>query len=593
MGGRFNRSWSTYLFSLCIIETGGVLNMMIDLLVFVSYFIVLLLLAWPLGSYMAKVYSGERTVFDKVFQPVANVLYRLGGVDETQEMNWRQYASALVIFNILGMVFVFLIQVFQDGLPWNPADFPSVAKDLAFNNAVSFVTNTNWQAYSGEATVSYFTQMVALAVQNFLSAATGLAVAVALIRGLVQKKGKSIGNFWSDMVRSVVWVLLPLSIIVGLIFVQQGVIQNLSPYVTVDSLEGGQQTIAMGPVASQEAIKMLGTNGGGFFNANSAHPFENPTPFTNLIQMLSIFLIPVGIVFMFGHMAKNRRQGYAILAAMLLLFVVSLGVLYMSEMNGNPLISQLGVAAPTSMEGKEVRFGMNGSALFSAITTAASCGAVNTMHDSLTPLGGLVPMLQMMLGEVVVGGVGSGFYGMMMFVMLTVFVVGLMVGRTPEYLGKKIEAYEIKMAMIAVLIPAVMILLGSAVAAVTEDGLTGLANPGPHGLSEMLYAFASAAGNNGSAFAGLSANTLFYNVMLAFNMFVGRFGVILPVLAIAGSLVKKKISPPGPGTFATTGGLFVVLLASVVVLVGALTFLPALSLGPVLEHLLMLAGTTF
>jgi len=567
--------------------------MITDLLVFIIFLTLLLLLAWPLGQYMAKVYSGEKTVFDKVFQPVANILYRLGGVDVAQEMNWRQYASAVMIFNLLGMLFVFLIQIFQDVLPWNPANFPSVPKDLAFNNAVSFVTNTNWQAYSGESTVSYFTQMVALAVQNFLSAATGLAVAVAFIRGLVQKNTKSLGNFGVDMVRSVVWVLLPLSIIIGFIFVQQGVIQNFSPYVTVDTLEGGQQTIAMGPVASQEAIKMIGTNGGGFFNANSAHPFENPTPFTNLVQMLSMFLIPVAIVFMFGHMAKNRRQSYAILAAMLLLFVVSLGALYMSEMNGNPLLSQLGVAEPTSMEGKEVRFGMNGSALFSTVTTAASCGAVNTMHDSLTPLGGLVPMLQIMLGEVVVGGVGSGFYGMMMFVMLTVFVVGLMVGRTPEYLGKKIEAYEMKMAMIAVLIPAVVILIGSALAAVTEDGLAGLANSGPHGLSEMLYAFASAAGNNGSAFAGLSANTLFYNLLLAFNMFIGRFGVILPALAIAGSLVEKKISPPGPGTFATTGGLFVVLLASVVVLVGALTFLPALSLGPVLEHLLMLDGTTF
>jgi len=593
MGGRFNLSWFARLFNLCIIETGGVLNMITDLLVFIIFLTLLLLLAWPLGQYMAKVYSGEKTVFDKVFQPVANILYRLGGVDVAQEMNWRQYASAVMIFNLLGMLFVFLIQIFQDVLPWNPANFPSVPKDLAFNNAVSFVTNTNWQAYSGESTVSYFTQMVALAVQNFLSAATGLAVAVAFIRGLVQKNTKSLGNFGVDMVRSVVWVLLPLSIIIGFIFVQQGVIQNFSPYVTVDTLEGGQQTIAMGPVASQEAIKMIGTNGGGFFNANSAHPFENPTPFTNLVQMLSMFLIPVAIVFMFGHMAKNRRQSYAILAAMLLLFVVSLGALYMSEMNGNPLLSQLGVAEPTSMEGKEVRFGMNGSALFSTVTTAASCGAVNTMHDSLTPLGGLVPMLQIMLGEVVVGGVGSGFYGMMMFVMLTVFVVGLMVGRTPEYLGKKIEAYEMKMAMIAVLIPAVVILIGSALAAVTEDGLAGLANSGPHGLSEMLYAFASAAGNNGSAFAGLSANTLFYNLLLAFNMFIGRFGVILPALAIAGSLVEKKISPPGPGTFATTGGLFVVLLASVVVLVGALTFLPALSLGPVLEHLLMLDGTTF
>ncbi|MCC5466587.1 potassium-transporting ATPase subunit KdpA [Pelosinus baikalensis] len=567
--------------------------MITDVLLFIVFFALLLLMAWPLGRYMAKVYSGESTVFDKIFLPVANMLYRLAGIDAAQEMNWRQYAGGLLIFNILGMAAVVAIQELQAILPWNPEGLAAVPFDLAFNTAASFMTNTNWQAYSGETTMSYFTQMAALTVQNFLSAATGMAVAVALVRGLTRKNTKHIGNFWSDMVRSIFWILLPLSIVVSMVFMQQGVIQNLSPYVTVDTLEGGQQTIAMGPVASQEAIKELGTNGGGFFNTNSAHPFENPTPFTNLVQALSIFLIPTGLVFMFGNMVKDRRQGYAILAAMLLLFVVTLGGLYVSEIYGNPIVGQVGVSEPTNMEGKDMRFGTNGSALFAAVTTAASCGAVNTMHDSLTPLGGMVPMLQMMLGEVVIGGVGAGLYGMMMFVMLTVFVVGLMVGRTPEYLGKKIEANEMKMAIIAILIPAVTVLFGSAISVITDAGLAGLNNTGPHGLSEILYAFASAAGNNGSAFAGLSANTLYYNLMIAVGVLIGRFGVIIPVLAIAGSLAEKRVSPPGPGTFPTTGPLFVLLLAGIIVMVGALTFLPALSLGPIIEHLLMLQGMTF
>jgi len=567
--------------------------MITDLSMFAVFLVVLLVVAWPLGKYLAKVYSGEKTIFDRVLNPIAKIIYCIGGVDEKQEMNWRQYASAVVVFNVLGMLLVFLIQIFQDKLPWNPASFPTVPKDLAFNTAASFMTNTNWQSYSGESTMSYFTQMAALTVQNFLSAATGMGVAVALIRGIVQKQGKSIGNFWKDVVRSVLWVLLPLSIIFGLIFVEQGVIQNLSPYVTVDTLEGAQQTIAMGPVASQESIKMLGTNGGGFFGANSAHPFENPTPFTNVLEAFALVLIPTAMVFMFGQMVSDRRQGYAMLTAMLLILVVGLGALYASEQYGNPQLTALGVSAPSSMEGKEVRFGIGGTSLFAAVTTAVSCGAVDAMHDSFTPLGGMVTMLHIMIGEVTLGGVGAGLYGMMMFVILTVFIVGLMVGRTPEYLGKKIEAREMKMAMLAIIIPAVTILIGSAISMVSADGLEGISNPGPHGLSQVLYAYASTAGNNGSAFGGLSTNTLFYNVMLGFSMLIGRFGVILPVLAIAGSLVEKKISPPGPGTFATTGGLFVFLLASIVLLVGALTFLPALSLGPVLEHLLMLQGTSF
>lgn len=593
MGGRFNISWSADLFSVCIIETGGVLDMITDLSMFAVFLVLLLIVAFPLGRYLAKVYSGERTIFDRVLNPIASIIYRISGVDEKEEMNWRQYAGAVVIFNILGMLFVFLIQVYQDILPWNPADFPSVPKDLAFNTAASFMTNTNWQSYSGESTVSYFTQMAALTVQNFLSAATGMVVAVALIRGLVQKQGKTLGNFGVDMVRSVLWVLLPLSIIVGLVFVQQGVIQNLSSYVTVDTVEGTQQTIAMGPVASQESIKMLGTNGGGFFGANSAHPFENPTPITNFLEAFCIILIPTSMVFMFGQMVGDRRQGYAMLAAMLLLFVIGLSSLYASERYGNPQLTALGVSTPSSMEGKEVRFGIGGTSLFAGVTTAVACGAVDSMHDSLTPLGGMVTLLQMMLGEVIVGGVGAGLYGMMMFIILTVFIVGLMVGRTPEYLGKKIEAREMKMAMLAIIIPAVAVLIGSAISIATPIGVEVISNPGPHGLSQVMYAYASSAGNNGSAFAGLGTNTLFYNLMLAFTMLIGRFGVILPVLAIAGSLVEKKVSPPGPGTFATTGGLFVVLLASVVLLVGALTFLPSLALGPVLEHLLMLQGIIF
>ncbi|MEM5768829.1 MAG: potassium-transporting ATPase subunit KdpA, partial [Bacillota bacterium] len=469
-----------------------------------------------------------------------------------------------------------------------------VAPDLAFNTAVSFMTNTNWQAYSGETTMSYFTQMAGLTVQNFLSAASGLAAALALIRGLTRKTTQHIGSFWVDLVRSVLWVFLPLCFVYALVLVQQGVLQNLLPYQTITTLEGVQQKIAMGPVASQEAIKMLGVNGGGFFNTNSAHPFENPTPFTNFLQILSIFLVPVGLVFTYGHMARDRRQGYVVLAAMLLMFVLHLGVVYTSEMYGNPLVKALGITGSSVMEGKEVRFGVGGSALFATVTTAASCGAVNTMHDSLTPLGGLIALLQMMLGEVVLGGVGAGFYSMMMYIVLTVFIVGLMVGRTPEYLGKKIEAWEMKMATVAVVvIPAAAILLFSAVATVTAASTAATSNPAAHGLSEIIYAYSSAVGNNGSAFAGLSANNPFYNLTLAIAMLIGRFGVIIPVLAVAGSLAEKKIIPAGPGTFRTTSILFIVLLTGVVWMIGALTFFPALALGPVVEQLQMLQRKVF
>ena len=568
--------------------------MISDLILFVVYLVTLILLAMPLGQYMANVFSGEKTRLDFLFQPVEKAIYQLAGIDDTKEMVWREYAQNLLAFNLLGIATVYLIQGLQEYLPLNPENLASVTPwHLAFNTAVSFVTNTNWQAYAGESTMSYFTQMTALTVQNFVSAAVGLAVAVAFIRGLTRKTTDYIGNFWVDLVRSVVWVLLPLAIVFTLILVQQGVLQNLSSYVTIDTLEGAKQTVAMGPVASQEAIKMLGVNGGGFFNANSAHPFENPTSLSNFLQMLSIFLIPTGVVFAFGHFVRDKRQSYGIMGAMLLLFVGMLALAYTSESYGNPMIGNLGVSGSTVMEGKEVRFGTGGSTLFATVTTAASCGAVNAMHDSLTPLGGLATMLQMMLGEVVVGGVGAGFYGMMMYVLLTVFIVGLMVGRTPEYLGKKIEASEMKMATLAILIPSVTILLGSAMSCVAEAGVASIANSGPHGLSEILYAFASGAGNNGSAFGGLTVNTPFYNIMLATAMLMGRFGVILPVLAIAGSMAQKKTSPPGPGTFSSTGILFIALLSGVVLIVGALTFLPALSLGPIVEQLLMLQGATF
>ena len=565
----------------------------IDLLQLLLYVVALILLAIPMGRYMTKVYQGERTFLDKLLRPVERLIYRLAGINEGQEMDWKEFTLSLLAFNFLGMVLLFLLQLIQAFLPLNPQGFGMVKPDLAFNTAASFITNTNWQAYSGESTMSYLTQMAGLTVQNFVSAATGIAVVIALTRGLARRTANTIGNFWVDLTRSVLWVLLPLSLMVALVLVSQGVIQNFSPYHTVQTLEGTRQTIAMGPVASQEAIKELGTNGGGFFNANSAHPFENPTPLSNLIELLAILIIPAGLTLTFGRMVGNPGQGRVILTAMLVLFIIFLGVAYASEVTGNPQISQLGISGPSAMEGKEVRFGIANSALFATITTAASCGAVNAMHDSLTPLGGLIPLLQIMLGEVVFGGVGAGLYGMLVYVILTVFIIGLMVGRTPEYLGKKIESQEMKMATLAVLIPAATILVGSGLAAATKIGTSSVLNPGPHGLSEILYAFASGAGNNGSAFAGLNANTLFYNLAIGLAILIGRFGVIIPVLAIAGSMVRKKTAPPGPGTFQTTGGLFVGLLAGTVLVVGALTFFPALALGPIVEYLLMLSGKVF
>jgi len=565
----------------------------VDILQLILYLILVILLAVPLGSYMAMVYQRERTLLDPLVLPLERLIYRLAGVEAGREMNWRQYAGALLAFNFLGMALLLLLQLVQGALPFNPQGFGAVKWDLAFNTAAGFMTNTNWQAYGGESTMSYFTQMAGLTVQNFVSAATGMAVVIALVRGLARRTAQTIGNFWVDLTRSVLWILLPISLVGALVLVSQGVIQNLSPYFTVTTLEGARQTIAMGPVASQEIIKELGTNGGGFFNANSAHPFENPAPFTNLVEMLAILVIPAGLTLTFGRMVGDARQGRAVLAAMLVLFVLMLGSCYAAETTGNPQVAAAGVSGPSAMEGKEVRFGIANSALFTTVTTAASCGAVNNMHDSLTPLGGLAPLLQMMLGEVVLGGVGAGLYGMLAFVIVTVFIVGLMVGRTPEYLGKKIESREMKMATLAILIPGVTILALSALAASTGVRLSSVANPGPHGLSEILYAFASGTGNNGSAFAGLNANTVFYNLTVGLAMLIGRFGVILPMLAIAGSMAAKKTAPAGPGTFQTTGALFAGLLAGTALVVGALTFSPALALGPVVEHLQMLAGKAF
>jgi K+-transporting ATPase ATPase A chain len=565
----------------------------IDIFKMVLFIILVIGLAWPLGAYMERVFTGKSTLLDRIISPLEKSIYRVSGIDPDREMDWKEYTWALLLFNFLGMVLLFIMQLVQGHLPFNPQHFGAVKWDLAFNTAASFITNTNWQAYAGESTMSYFTQMAGLTVHNFLSAATGAAVAVALIRGLIRRQGKTLGNFWVDLTRTTLYILLPLALVFAFVLVSQGVIQNLSSYLTVTTLEGAKQTLALGPVASQESIKMLGTNGGGFFNANSAHPFENPSPFINYLQMMAMMIIPAAFVFTFGRMVKDAPQGRSILAAMLIVFTLSLGVLYAAEIHGNPQVQALGISSPTSMEGKEVRFGIADSSLFTNITTVISCGAVNNMHDSLTPLGGLIPLFNIMLGEVIFGGVGAGLYGILMYVILTVFIIGLMVGRTPEYLGKKIEARETRMATVAVLISPAVILLGAGIAAVTQAGVSSVLNPGPHGLSEIIYAFTSAAGNNGSAFAGLSANTVFYNVGLGLTMLIGRFGVIVPVLALAGSMVEKKVAPAGPGTFQTTGALFTLLLIAVILIVGALTFFPALALGPIVEHLLMLSGTTF
>ncbi|WP_312629180.1 potassium-transporting ATPase subunit KdpA [Scandinavium sp.] len=550
-------------------------------LLIASFLLVLFLLAKPLGSLLAMLIANTSLPGTVT---VEKGLWRILGIS-SQEMNWRQYLVAILWLNIAGFFLLFAMLMLQGSLPLNPQKLPGLSWDLAMNTAISFVSNTNWQAYSGESTLSYFSQMSGLAAQNFLSAATGIAVVFALIRGFARHSTDKLGNAWMDIVRVTLWILLPLSLLIALFMIQQGTLQNFLPYQHFTSLEGAKGLLPMGPVASQEAIKMLGTNGGGFFNANSSHPFENPTALTNAVQMLAIFLIPAALCFAFGEAVNDKRQGRAILWAMSVIFVVCVVVVMWAELKGNPHFLSLGADSAANMEGKESRFGILQSSLFAVITTAASCGAVNAMHDSFTALGGMVPMWLMQIGEVVFGGVGSGLYGMLLFVLLAVFIAGLMIGRTPEYLGKKIDVREMKMTALAILITPALVLLGTALAMMTEAGRAGMFNPGIHGFSEVLYAVSSAANNNGSAFAGLSANTPFWNCLLAFSMFVGRFGVIIPVMAIAGSLVSKKIQPASPGTLPTCGPLFVGLLIGTVILVGALTFIPALALGPVAEHL--------
>lgn len=559
-----------------------------DMLQVILYLALLIVSTAMLGPWMAKVFQREGTFLDFFLKPVENIIYRLAGVNEQQEMNWKQYASAVLLFNLFGCVALLLLLLSQGSLPLNPQKLPSVPFPLALNTAISFVTNTNWQAYSGESTMSYLSQMVGLGVQNFLSAATGFGVLLAIIRGLVRRQSEMLGNFWVDVVRSTLYILLPLSFVFALILVSQGVVQSYSSYATATTLAGQEQVIPLGPAASQIAIKQLGTNGGGFFGVNSAHPFENPTPLSNFLQMFAILCLPAALTITYGKMVGSIRQGWALFAAMMVVFVATLGVMLWSEYATNPLFHTAAL-----MEGKEVRIGVANSILWGDVTTLASNGSVNAMHSSFSALAGGVTILNMLLGEVIFGGVGSGLYGMLMFVLLTVFIAGLMVGRTPEYLGKKIEAFEIKMVVVAVLAPSVCVLALTALSCATEAGRASIANPGPHGLSEILYAFASMANNNGSAFAGLNASTNFYTLWGSLAMMAGRFAAIIPVLAIAGSMVRKKIAPPSPGTFPTDGGLFVGLLVAVVLIVGALTFLPVLSLGPVLEHLLILSGRAF
>ncbi|HVW57721.1 MAG TPA: potassium-transporting ATPase subunit KdpA [Rhizobiaceae bacterium] len=553
---------------------------------------IIVALVKPLGWYMTKVMTGEPTFLSPVLRPVERLLYAGAGIDEREEQHWLTYTVAMLAVNAAGFVLLFALQRLQGALPFNPTHMGPVSPESSFNTAISFVTNTNWQGYSGEGTMGYLVQMAGLTVQNFVSAATGIAIAMALIRGFSRASAKSVGNFWTDLVRSTLYILLPLSIVCALFYVSQGVTQTLGDYIHATTLEGAKQTIAVGPTASQLAIKMLGTNGGGFFNANSAHPFENPTALANLVEMVSIFAIGAALTNVFGRMVGDERQGWAIFAAMGVLFLAGVAVTYWAEANGNPAFTALGIHGG-NMEGKEVRFGIAGSALFAVITTAASCGAVNAMLDSFMPLGGLIPLLNMQLGEVIIGGVGAGLYGILLFVIMTIFIAGLMVGRTPEYLGKKIEAKEVKMAMLAVLSLPLAILGFTAIAVVLPTGVASLANAGPHGYSEVLYAYTSAAANNGSAFAGLSANTPWYNLTTGFAMLMGRFLVIIPVLAIAGSLASKKIVPVSMGTFPTHGGLFVGLLVGVILIVGGLTYFPALAVGPIVEHFAMLAGQSF
>jgi potassium-transporting ATPase potassium-binding subunit len=562
--------------------------------------VVVTLLVKPLGGHMTRVFNGERTFLTPVVRPIERLVYRLCGVNENDEQHWVIYGFAMLAFSVAGFVVLYALQRLQNVLPFNRQNFDAVSPDLAFNTSVSFVTNTNWQSYVPEQVMSYLVQMAGLTVHNFVSAATGIALAIAFVRGFSRRSARTIGNFWVDLTRCVLYILLPIAIPVALFFVWQGVPQNLDAYVDASTLEGGKQIIAQGPVASQEVIKMLGTNGGGFFNANSAHPYENPTAIVDFIQMLLIFSIGAALTNVFGRMVNNERQGWAIFTVMGLLFLAGTGVLYWQESHANPGFAQLAVDnAPSAlqaggnMEGKEVRFGIASSALFVDVTTAASCGAVNTMHDSLLPLGGMVPMINMMLGEIIFGGVGSGLYGMLLFAIVAIFVAGLMVGRTPEYLGKKIEAKEVKMAMLAILILPLSMLGFTAIAVVLPAGLDQLANKGPHGFSEALYAYVSTTANNGSAFAGLSANTPFWNTTLGLAMWIGRFLVIVPMLAIAGSLANKKIVPASAGTFPTDSPLFVGLLIGVIVIIGGLTFFPALALGPLTEHFAMLGGSQF
>jgi K+-transporting ATPase ATPase A chain len=550
------------------------------------------------GRFLFRVYETNAQPLPRILGPVERLWYRLCGVHARNEQTWGQYTIALLVFSVFGLLVSYALLRAQHALPLNPRGFEGVPPALAFNTAVSFTTNTNWQSYTGEAVMSYLSQMAALAWHNFTSAAVGIGAALALARGITRRKGpdgpKTVGNFWVDLTRGVLYVLLPASILAALLLVSQGVLQNFAPYREVTTLEGIKQIIPMGPVASQEAIKQLGTNGGGFFNANSAHPFENPSPFTNFVEMLLIFVIPAGLTSTYGRMAGNRKQGWALFAAMFVLFLGGFAAAYAAEAAGNPLVTAAGCSQPLgSMEGKETRFGVAASTLFATVTTDASCGAVNAMHDSFTPLGGMVPMVNIALGEVIFGGVGAGLYGMLVFVLLSVFIAGLMVGRTPELLGKKIEAREMKLAMLYVLIFPLIILSGSAWAAVAPYGVSSLNNNGPHGLSEILYAFISSAGNNGSAFAGLNANTAFWNIVLAFVMLAGRFLMIIPALGIAGSLVAKRVVPAGPGTFPTDGPLFTALLVGVVLIVGALTFFPAFCLGPLVEHFLAGAGKVY
>jgi K+-transporting ATPase ATPase A chain len=579
------------------------------------YVLVLFLVTKPIGIYLTRVFEREKTFLDRLLRPVERLLHRLCGVDENKEMRWTEYGTAMLVFSAVSLVLLYLFERLQYWLPWNPQKFANVAPDLAWNTAVSFTTNTNWQAYTPETTMSYLTQMGGLAYHNFASAAVGIALAIAVIRGVSRHESKTIGNFWVDLTRCFLWVLLPVCLVGSLVLVSQGVVQNLKPYTTAQLVEPQivqttgpdgktvsqtvtQQVIATGPTASQEVIKMFGTNGGGFFYANSAHPYENPTPFTNFFEMLLIFAIPSGLTYTLGRMTKSQGHGWAVWSAMAALFLVGVSAAYWAEARGNPQFAGVDQTASAlhsggNMEGKEVRLGIANSALFATATTDASCGAVNSMHDSYTPLGGMVPLVNIMLGEVIFGGVGSGLYGILVFVILAVFIAGLMVGRTPEYLGKKIEAFDVKMAMLSVLISSLTILVFAAIAVVAKFGTSSISNPGPHGLSQILYAYTSSVGNNGSAFGGLNSNTLWYNASTAIAMLLGRFFVVIPILAIAGNLARKKMTPASLGTFPVTGPLFTILLICTILIVGALTFFPALSLGPILEHLLMLSGKAF